>query len=283
MGTLRGVVVGLCCVGSAMAQAGIVLNCKDVGLKFAVTSDAEGGTAAGQVINRFTSLAALLMTQQTPAQPANRQMVRAMGDGRLAVFGTVEQRTMVTAMLEQLRKDPLVLARLQCSLVTLPTAAAKELAPAAGTAAPMDEATFGKLAREATKQKGTLQNLPEVVFTPLAPFVMEPVAKKVRGNLPAPDAQSLRVRGEMVPLSRTELAVDLQLVRGALPADLTVMPKEPLLRHVVRIEAGQGIAMVTVVGEQTTVVYVRCTEVTEQPVPLPPPPPAQPTPPRDKR
>ncbi len=273
MGTLRGMVVILACLGSAQAQVGVVLTCKDLDQKFAAGGAGAAIAVARKPMARFANLTMLLVAPEAPAQPANRAAVACMADGRLLVRGTDEQRTLVLAMLEQLRKEPPVLARLQCSMVTLPTAAAKELAPAVGAAVPMDEATFGKLAREAVKQKGSLQNLPEVVFTPLAPFVMEPLAKKAAGNLPALGPQSLRLRGEMAPLSRTEVAVDLQLVRGVLPADLTELPKDPLLRHVVRIAAGQAMAMVTVVGDQTTVVYVRCTEVRDQPLPLPPPPP----------
>jgi len=165
----------------------------------------------------------------------------------------------VKGMLEQLRQEHLPRARLQCSLLTMPAAVAKAHDLATGALVPADEAAFGKLVRDAVKAKGVLQNLPEVIAATLEPFVVEP-ADKAKQAPPVGD-QTLRLRGEMVPVGPGEVVVGMQLVRGALPDDRTQVPRDALLHHAFRLEAGKAVMAVVVAGEQATVLFVRCTEV----------------------
>jgi hypothetical protein len=110
--------------------------------------------------------------------------------------------------------------------------------------------------RDAVKQKGALQNLPEVQAAPLVPFTVEPAAK---GKVPEPDT-TLRLRGEMVPLPDGAV-VALQLVRGALPADRTETPAATLLDRVFRLAQGKGVMVLAVDKDEAVVLFVRCTEI----------------------
>lgn len=79
----------------------------------------------------------------------------------------------------------------------------------------------------------------------------------------------LRVRGEMVPVTASEVVVRMQLVRGPLPADTTQLPKASVLQPpCFRLAAG-GAAMVMIVeGDDAVVLMVRCVGAAHE---VPPP------------
>lgn len=178
--------------------------------------------------------------------------------------GTQERIAAVQAVFDELAKDPPVHVRLQCSLVTLPAAVALEHGLKPNLVKTTDETNFGRLVRAAMQHKGTLGNLPEVTVAPLAPFHLQPAGKPA-----AKDDRVLRVRGEMVPVSASEVVVRMQLVRGPLPADTTQLPKASVLQPpCFRLAAG-GAAMVMIVeGDDAVVLMVRCVGAAHE---VPPP------------
>jgi hypothetical protein len=243
-------------LGAASAQRTLeMFSCGDFAPRFAV-GDEKAKPAAGPVV-RLARILGLLLLDEGPRGNAARASVGGQTD-RLLVRGTADEVSLVRSVLEQLRQEHPPRARLQCSLLTMPAALVKthELKDAF---APCDETAFGKLVRDAVKQKGTLQNLPELIVTPLAPFVAEPPAKP---GAPVPaDDPTLRLHGEMVPVKAGEVAFAVQLVRGALPEDRTQLAKQMVLHRAFRLEAGKAVIAVAVAGDQATVVMVRCVEI----------------------
>ncbi len=214
-----------------------------------------------RALDRFARIAVMLLEAENPADARKRPLVSAVANAErlIAHTMTAEQAALLRGMLEQLRQQTLPRARLQCSLLTMPQELAKAHGLAAARFVATDEAAFGKLVRAAVAAGGTLQNLPEVVAEPLAPFVFEPKA----GPGKARAEPALRLRGELVPVGASEIACSVQLVRGALPPDLTHVPKQALLDAVVRLEAGKAAMKVVVSAEPATVVvFVRCLEIT---------------------
>lgn len=187
---------------------------------------------------------------------AARSMLLSVGRSNrgetLLVRGVPEQVTAVQAALAALQAEPAISVRLQCTLVTMPIAVARDHALRPGETVLGDPAAGAGLLRDAVKAKGTLHNLPEVVTGPLAPFVREPAASV---------GPSLRLRGEVAPLGSGEVAVGVHVVRGALPADRTQVPRTAIAQPVFRLAAGRCAMMMVAEGESALVVIVRCIEV----------------------
>jgi hypothetical protein len=191
-----------------------------------------------------------------------------VGD-RMLAQGTTEEVDAVTAALEQLRKEEPLRVRLQCSWVTVSKAVAQAHGLKLAEVTVVDENAVRSLLREATKTKGALVNMPEVVAAPLAPFVVEPAGKAAAAAAPE---QTLRLRGEMVPLSENEVGVSMHLVRGALPADRTAVPPRSLRQLGFRLEAGKtAMSMVLTDGDTATVLVVRCLDASPAPLAKPEP------------
>ena len=182
----------------------------------------------------------------------------------LVVRGTPEQVDAAKLVMEELGKAEPLRARLQCSLLTLPLAIARDHCREPGVVVDVDETAIGELTRSAVKNGGSLHNLPEVAASPLRPFALAVTAKAE-----VPDARRLRVRGEMVPASATEVAVRLQVVRGALPTEPTCAPQDALLQPIVRLQVGKAIMVMAVEGDAATVLVVRCVELANAPLPPP--------------
>jgi hypothetical protein len=238
-----------------------------------LASDAAGSRTA---VNRFAAVMGVLFGRDG-AKSFSVQTARvAAGGERLLVRGTTEQHTAVTDAMEQLRKDEPLRVRLQCSWVTVPQAAAKAKGLKLAEVTAADENAVNAVLREATKAKGALVNLPEVVAAPLAPFVVEPAGKAAAG---AAREQTLRLRGEMVPLADHEVGVAMHVVRGELPADRTVAPPGPLRELPFRLATGKvAMSIVFAEGDTVTVLVVRCIDASPAPLPTPAPV-AKPTPP----
>ena len=75
------------------------------------------------------------------------------------------------------------------------------------------------------------------------------------------EAETLRLRGEMLPIDDREVAISMHLVRGALPVDKTREPDGALLQPVFRLQAGKCALATVVEGETATVLVVRCVDV----------------------
>jgi len=259
MGTARTVVVvlGLWSIVPAQQRAEI-FEFGDLEQRFGGgEAQRKGGVRA---INRFMYVAYSLL-QGDGGPRATQSTISVAGKTRLMVRGTADEIALVKGMLEQLREEQPPRARLQCSFLKMPVALVMAHGLTEDAFVPTDETAFGKLVRDAVKEKGALQNLPEVIAGPLVPFVVESGTKVVGKPAPAAD-QAVRVRGEMVPVQRGEVAFAMQLVRGPVPADRMQVPKDALLNRAFRLEAGKAVMAITVEGEQATVVFVRCTEVT---------------------
>jgi hypothetical protein len=130
-------------------------------------------------------------------------------------------------------------------------------APTPHVVAATDEGGSIKLVREAVEHDGTLRNLPPCVVTPLVPFVFESA-----GRPAATDGQGFQLRGEMVPMAPGEIAVTMHLVRAAEAA-------APLVPLCFRLKAGKSAMVMRVDAGVATVLLVRCTEMTNGPVPPP--------------
>ncbi|MCU0862578.1 MAG: hypothetical protein MUC36_02190 [Planctomycetes bacterium] len=164
-------------------------------------------------------------------------------------------------VVEQVAKPAIVRTRLQCSLVTLPTTTATELCLQPGPATPIDDAAVVKLLREATRNKGTLQNVPEIMATPLSPFSVDVVARAAVDARPA-----MRVSGELVPVGDEEVAVAVELVRRLPKTDVLRAPTQEVMAAVFRLQPNQAALAIAVEGDRTTALIVRCIEVNREPV-----------------
>jgi len=177
----------------------------------------------------------------------------------LDVRATKVEIDAVQSVFEQLQKDEPLQVGLQCSVVTLPWPVAEALNLQNRRTVAVDAETVDKLVREATKNKGTLCNLPEVTAGTLAPFVVESPRKP-----DAKDESKLRLLGEMVPLDDREVAVAMHLVRGVLPVDKTREPAGALLQPVLRLQAGKCALATVREGATATVLVVRGIDVAAQ-------------------
>ena len=240
--------------------------------RYEVGEPQAGGTRAAE------RLVAMLqaLTQANETKAGARIQVLNREQGMLFVRGDAGQVELATKVLQELNKDEPPHARLQWSFATLPLAKATELGLKAGVVATTDEAAVGALIKEGTKHKGTVLNVPDVAVRPLTPFVVDATGKaKVTAGATEPAAPAapaaLKLRGEMLPLDGGDVAVAMQLVRGALPADLTRTPGAPLLQVLFRLQAGKAALVTAVEGDTATVVIVRCVEVAAEPLQEPTP------------
>jgi hypothetical protein len=188
---------------------------------------------------------------------------RDVRDHILFVYSSKAEIAEVRSVVDQLKKEAPLHAHLQFSLVTLPWSVAQAHNLENGRVVAVDAEEVGKLMREATQNKGTLCNLPEVTAGPLAPFVVSP------RRVDAKEAETLRLRGEMLPIDDREVAVAMHLVRGALPMDRTREPAGALLQPVFRLQAGKYALATVVEGETATVLIVRCVDVAAKAPPAP--------------
>ena len=177
----------------------------------------------------------------------------------LIAAGTAEQLADAQRVFDQLKRPDVVQARLQCSLVTMPIAVARDHGLKPGEVVATDEPAAARMVRDAVKRDGTLRNLTEIVAGPLAPFARD-TGDKGAGKQQA----ALRLRGEMVPMGDGEVAVGVHVVRGKLPHDPTQVPESALMQPVFRLAAGQSALFMVVDRDVATVLVVRCLEVTNE-------------------
>jgi hypothetical protein len=100
-------------------------------------------------------------------------------------------------------------------------------------------------------------------------LVVAPVGNAAAATAPE---QTLRLRGEMVPLSEQEVGVSMHLARGALPADKTTVPPRTLRQLGLRLESGKtAMSMMLTEGDTATVLVVRCIDASPAPLAKPSP------------
>ena len=204
----------------------------------------------------------------------------------LIAQGTSEQLAAAGRVFDQLKRPETVRARLQCSLVTMPVAVAREHGLKPGEVVATDEPAASRIVRDAVKRSGSLRNLPEVVAGPLAPFardtgenagdkagpeVREQAVEQTsrnraekKGDRTAKPPPRLRLRGEMVPMGDGEVVLGVHVVGGTLPHDPTQVPGGALMQPVIRLGAGKSALFMVVDRDVATVLVVRCLDVTTE-------------------
>jgi len=240
------------------------------------------GLVSGDVqpVDRLQRL--LTSVLKPEARAAARGVIRAQQQ-LLLVQGDKEFLDLVQAALDEMRREPLPRFHLTCTVLVMPleVAAAHGLAPEtddkvrrllerAETRGSGDRGTptndvqaadmvsMTKLMRDVVKVNGTLRNLPEIIATPFVPFVAEPrVAGE--GKPPPTDAEKLRLRGEALAVSAEEVLFGVQLVRGSLPEDRTVLPKDPVFDRAFRLRVGSGVTITAKNDKTATVLWLRFT------------------------
>lgn len=238
-------------VSSAVAQVSRVLPLADV----ATDLEARSGNLAGSV-PPLERLARLVRSQwqnealgaaKDPLVRRRRNLIGvAENENSMLVSGLEESVTFVLGIVDLLRKGPTRELRVRCTLVHLPVQIATEHALVAGQVTPIDEPTAGKLLKAAVQAKGRVHNLPESKVLPLQPFRDEPPKDAGKG---AGEATQLRVRGEAVLVSDQEALFGVQVVRGALPLDPTILPKAPLFDRTFRMRVGTGIVILAPIAK----------------------------------
>ncbi|MFY9341314.1 MAG: hypothetical protein WAT39_02410 [Planctomycetota bacterium] len=216
--------------------------------------DTETQPASGNAVTRLNEL--LIRLTAGSAVPRAGALLRTARSSRGEVVlarGTTEQVELAQAVLVELKRDELPRARLQCTLLTLPVAAASAHGLKVNVVTATDVAAAGRLARDAIKHQGTLHNLPEATVAPLAPFtVASPGKAKGEGAVP------IQVHGEMVPLAADQVGVGARLVRSAAGPN---RPETTVGDAVFRLRAGESAMVMTVEGTFAVVLVVRCVEI----------------------
>jgi hypothetical protein len=255
----------------------------DVGGALGALEDKVGPVSGElQPVDRFERLFTSLLKRENKAAAGRlmKAMIRA-NQQMLLVQGDKELLDLVQAALDEMRRETLPRFHLTCTVLVMPleVAAAHGLAPetddkvrkvleraqARGNGGiptndvqEADMAAMTNLMRDVVKQKGKLLNLPEIIAMPFVPFVAEPrVAGE--GKQPLNDAENLRVRGEALAVSAEEAVFGVQLVRGSLPADRTVLPKDPVFDRAFRLRVGSGVTITAKNDKAATVLWLRFT------------------------
>ncbi len=215
-------------------------------------------------VERLSDIVQRLGGADPKTAPLVFQHARSTNRGEVVIArGTAEQLDVAGRVFAQLTQPDLAKARLQCSLVTMPVAVARDHGLKPGEVVPTDEPTAARIMRDAVKADGTLRNLPEAVVGPLAPFMRdagERAGEKAAGGRRPP----LQLRGEMVPIGDGEVAVGVHVVRGQLPRDPTQVPDSALMQPVFRLAAGRSALFMVVERDVATVLLVRCVDVTNE-------------------
>ena len=258
----------LCCAllllgisGSLPAQ-GRVAKVFDVGAALGAIEDKVGAVPGDvQPTDRLERLLTHVLKQdarQAVGQVVQRGAIVRARQQMLIVQGDKELVDLVQSLLDEMRRDPLPRFHLTGTVLVMPAevAAAHGLTTIEVQAAEM--AAMTNLMRDVVKAKGTLLNLPETIASPFVPFVTEPrVAGE--GKQPPNEAENLRLRGEAVALSPEEVLFAVQLVRGSLPEDRTVLPTAAVLDRAFRLRVGNGVTVTAKNDKTATVLWLRFT------------------------
>ena len=176
----------------------------------------------------------------------------------LWVHGDKQLHDLVQSVFDEMRREPLPRFHLTCTVLVMPSEIAASHGLSTIEVQQADMAAMDKLMRDVVKQKGTLRNLPEIVALPFLPFDAEPRVA-AEGKQPPDDGERLRLRGEVLALSPEEVLCGVQLVRGRLPEDRTVLPKEAVSDRAFRLRVGDGVTFTAKDRRTATVLWVRLT------------------------
>lgn len=237
---------------AASAQVATVLSLHDVVARM----DAEGTNVPGKAppLNRLARIMNAHFQAEAgdapqPAQRRARRTVVQVNDGPAAMLfsGQREQMAVFEGIVKQLHRAERRELLVQCTVVRMTRALAKQHGLVINLPTPVDEVAAGKILKAALQAKGSLQNLAEVRARPLVPFRAEPQADaRKAGATPAP--APLRLRGDVVLVADDEALFALQAVCTALPEDPTMLPASPLLDTTFRLRAGTGVMLLTKAG-----------------------------------
>ncbi|HZN38959.1 MAG TPA: hypothetical protein VFD82_09155 [Planctomycetota bacterium] len=176
----------------------------------------------------------------------------------LLVHGDKKLLDLVQSVFDEMRREPLPLFHLTCTVLVMPAEIAASHGLSTIEVQEADMAAMTKLMRDVVKQRGTLLNLPEAIATPFVPFVAEQCVA-AEGKRPPNDDENLRLRGEVLALSPEEVLCGVQLVRGSLPEDRTLLPEAAVSDRAFRLRVGTGVTITAKNDMTATVLWLRFT------------------------
>jgi hypothetical protein len=213
-----------------------------------------------QPVDRLERLLTRLLKRENKAaagRAVQRAMIRA-NQQMLLVQGDKELLDLVQSVLDEMRRDPLPRFHLTCTVLVMPSEIAAAHGLSANDEQEADMAAMTNLMRDVVRQKGTLLNLPETIATPFVPFVAAPRVAGEGKQAPKED-ENLRLRGEALAVSPEEVLFAVQLVRGNLPEDRTVLPRAPVFDRAFRLRVGSGVTITAKNDKTATVLWLRFT------------------------
>lgn len=212
-----------------------------------------------KALTRFVEVLRHLPVGETQARSLGVTIGNSQRGPVLMARGTQEQLALVSRAAQQLTATPATGTRLQVTLARVPMAVAQAHRLIPGTTVATEPAALSALLRDAAKQQGSVHNLTEVVTGPLAPFTRQAAVA-----VAAADRRPLRVRGEVVLLGEGEVALALDVGRGAL-GGATPRAASTVAKPVFRLAAGKSAMMMALEGETALVVIANCLEVPAAP------------------
>ena len=214
-----------------------------------------------QAFHRVERLVSGLVERENPAMGGDGGMVGGTHREQI-LFVQADKQVIdvVRSLFDEMRREPLPRFHLACTVLVMPSRVAVVNGLVTPRVEDADPVSMTRLMRDVVKVKGTLLNLPEVIATPLVPFVAEPRIG-VDGKPPPPDVANLRLRGEAVALGPEEALFSVQFVRGSLPEDRTVLPKSPVFDRGFRRRVGAGVTITAKDDKLATVWWLRFTGI----------------------
>ena len=215
-----------------------------------------------QPVHRLARLLTRVLDGEAKAPVDHRRVrvARALPRQRaqIQVEGDKELLDMVQSVLDEMRREPRLRFHLTSTVLVMPWDVAAAHGLSTKGVQKVDMASMSSLLRDVVKQKGALLNLPETIATPLVPSVAE-TRIDTEGKQPPHGARHMRLRGEAVALSPEEALFDVQLVRGCLPEDRTVVPMDAVLERAFRLRVGTGVTITAKNDLTATVLWLRFT------------------------
>jgi hypothetical protein len=235
-------------------QSTRIVHCPDL-----APFDAAAPQEREKALTRFVEVLRHLPVGEAPARSLGLTIGTSQRGPVLMARGTQEQLALVTRAVQQLSVPAATGTRLQITLARVPmvVAQAHRLLPGATLAA--EPAALSELLRDVGRQKGSVHNLTEVVTAPLAPFTRQAAVAAA-----AADRRPLRVRGEVVLLGEGEVALALDVGRGALGGE-TPRAASTVAKPLFRLAAGKSAMMMALEGETALVVIAHCLDVPAAP------------------
>ena len=187
------------------------------------------------------------------------------------VTGKEDFVALITGVHTQMQRDPLPRSNLQATVLTLPRRALNAHGVRADVPHPIDEASAGKLVRDAVAAKGALRNLPEVTVGPLEAFSI-PLATATARDAAVPQ-RVLCGRALLVANDEAALVLEQSTSEAAFRESNRIGAGSQWLR----LKAGSGALLCTRdagkaeagkerEADQVTVVWLRFVGTTTKPI-----------------